>query len=117
MITNILKNLSAKTCGYTGLMLPVCEDIGLAEGANKENYNLSNLLLYSAVCGCGFDTVPIPGDVRIDTLRAILLDVATLAIKLDKQLSVRLFPVPGKKAGEMTTFDSPYLVNGKILEC
>ena len=51
----------------------------------------------------------------MEKLEAILLDVASLAIKLDKPLSARLFPVPGKKAGEMTNFNSPYLVDCKIL--
>jgi uncharacterized protein (UPF0210 family) len=116
MITRILKNLTVKTCGYSGLMLPVCEDFGLAKRASERTYNLTNLLLYSAVCGCGLDVVPLPGDISVEKLADILLDVATLAITLDKPLSARLLPVPGKKAGEMTAFDSPYLVNCKILD-
>ena len=116
LVTRVLKNLSVKQCGYSGLMLPVCEDRGLAAGANDETYNISNLLLYSAVCGCGLDTVPIPGDTPTEKIEAILLDMASLAIKLDKPLSARLFPVPGKKAGEMTSFNSPYLVDCKVLK-
>ncbi|MFA6528973.1 MAG: DUF711 family protein [Candidatus Gracilibacteria bacterium] len=115
LITRVLKGLSVKTCGYSGLMLPVCEDRGLATRANEETYNITNLLLYSAVCGCGLDTVPIPGDTPAEKIEATLLDMATLAIKLDKPLSARLFPVPCKKAGEMTDFKSPYLVDCKIL--
>jgi len=115
IITRVLKNLSVKTCGYSGLMLPVCEDFGLAKRANERTYNLTNLLLYSSVCGCGFDTVPIPGNTNVKKLEAILLDMASLAIKLNKPLSARLFPFPGKKAGEMTKFNSPYLVDCKIL--
>lgn len=116
MITDVLKNLSVKTCGYSGLMLPVCEDIGLAERANEKTYNLTNLLLYSTVCGCGLDTVPVPGDISEKQLQNILLDTAALAIKLDKPLSVRLFPVPGKIAGQITDFQSPYLIDCEILE-
>lgn len=114
IITRVLKSLSVNLCGYSGLMLPVCEDAGLAERANEQRYNLTNLLLYSAVCGCGLDTVPLPGKISVDQLEGILLDMASLAIKLDKPLSARLFPIPGKKAGEMTAFDSPYLVDCKI---
>jgi uncharacterized protein (UPF0210 family) len=116
MITRVLKSLSVKLSGYSGLMLPVCEDLGLAQRANEENYNLTNLLLYSAVCGCGLDTVPIPGDITVEKLQAILLDLAALAIKLNKPLSARLFPIPGKRAGEMTAFNSPYLVDCKIFK-
>ncbi|MEJ6480302.1 DUF711 family protein [Nostoc punctiforme UO1] len=114
MLTRVLKNVSVKICGYSGLMLPVCEDVGLATRANEQTYDITNLLLYSAVCGCGLDTVPIPGDITIEKIAALLIDMATLAIKLDKPLSARLFPIPNKKAGEMTTFNSPYLVDCKI---
>ena len=114
VITGVLKNLSVKTCGYSGLMLPVCEDLGLAQRAGEGTFNLTNLLLYSAVCGCGLDVVPIPGDISVEKIEAILLEVATLAVTLNKPLSARLLPAPGKKAGEMTAFDSPYLVNCRV---
>jgi uncharacterized protein (UPF0210 family) len=116
LITRVLKNLSVKKCGYSGLMLPVCEDFGLAQRANERTYNLTNLLLYSAVCGCGLDTIPLPGDMAVEKIEAILLDVAALAIALNKPLSARLLPVPGKKTGEMTAFNSPFLVDCNILE-
>lgn len=116
MITRVLKGLSVKKCGYSGLMLPVCEDFGLARRANEKMYNLDNLLLYSAVCGCGLDTIPLPGDIATEKIEAILLDVAALAIALDKPLSARLLPVPVKKAGERTSFNSPYLIDCKILD-
>ena len=51
-------------------MLPVCEDFGLARRANEGSYNLTSLLLYSAVCGCGLDTVPIPGNVPVNRIEA-----------------------------------------------
>ena len=116
MITRVLKNLPIKLCGYSGLMLPVCEDFGLAERANERTYTITNLLLYSSVCGCGLDTVPIPGHTTEKQIEATILDMATLAIKLNKPLAARLFPVPGKNAGEMTNFNSPYLIDCKILD-
>lgn len=73
----------------------------------------------------GLDTVPVPGatqqqppEEREALLRAtasLLLDTAALAFRLRKPLSVRLLPVPGGRAGEQTAFDSPYLLNGKIM--
>jgi uncharacterized protein (UPF0210 family) len=116
LITRVLKSLSVKTCGYSGLMLPVCEDFGLAKRAGEKAFSLTDLLLYSAVCGCGLDAIPIPGDISVEKIETILLDVATLATKLNKPLSARLLPFPGRKAGEMTTFNSPYLVNCRILD-
>jgi uncharacterized protein (UPF0210 family) len=114
-ITNALRDPPVKACGYCGLMLPVCEDWGLARRAGEGTYSLTSLLLYSTVCGCGLDAVPLPGDTPVEVIRAILLDVATLAIRLDKPLSARLLPVPGKVAGERTDFGSPYLVDSTIL--
>jgi uncharacterized protein (UPF0210 family) len=114
VITGVLKSLSVKTCGYSGLMLPVCEDFGLAQRASEGTFGLTDLLLYSAVCGCGLDVVPLPGDIAVEKIEAILLDMARLAITLDKPLSARLLPAPGKKAGKMTAFDSPYLVDCRV---
>jgi uncharacterized protein len=42
------------------------------------------------------------------------LDVAAMADRWHKPLSCRVFPVVGGVAGEMTNFDSPYLVNAPI---
>lgn len=70
--------------------------------------------VYSAVCGYELDTLAIPDDITIEAIAALLIDMATLAIKLDKLLSTRLFPILNKKVGKMTTFNSPYLVDCKI---
>lgn len=104
-----------KLTGYNGLMLPLCEDQRLAELANEGKLRITDLLNVSSVCGVGIDTVPIPGDADIMELTSLMLDVAGLAERWNKPLSCRVFPVPNKKVGEMTTFDSPYLVNSKIL--
>ena len=69
-----------------------------------------------AVCGLGLDTVPIAGDTSQGKLAALLLDVAALAFRLDKPLSARVFPVPGKAAGEATSFVNPYLCDTKVFE-
>ncbi|MEJ5203020.1 MAG: DUF711 family protein, partial [Anaerolineales bacterium] len=77
---------------------------------------LKDLLLYSAVCGAGLDTVPLPGDVTSEQLAAVLLDVAALAMRLNKPLTARLMPIPGKQRGEFTSFDFAYFANGGILD-
>jgi uncharacterized protein (UPF0210 family) len=114
-LTRMLKRLPFEQIGYSGLMLPVLEDTLLAARASAGLVSVSELLLYSAVCGTGLDTVPLPGDATREDLGAIILDVAALAVALRKPLSCRLFPVPGKSAGERTEYDSPYLVNGSVL--
>ncbi len=113
-LTAALKSTELPTCGYCGLMLPVLEDAVLGRRWEEGHVNAHQLLLYSAVCGTGLDTVPLPGDSVPETIANLLLDVATLALRLRKPLSARLFPVPGRRAGERTTFTSPYLTNTLI---
>lgn len=115
-ITECLKNAAVKTCGYSGLMLPVLEDYGLALRNTEGKFDIMRLLQYSSICGTGLDTIPLSGDVSEKALYALLLDIAALAVKLHKPLSARLMPVPGKKAGEMTTFDFEYFVNSRIMD-
>ena len=114
-LTQTLRTLALPLCGYSGLMLPVLEDVELGKRSEAGYFNLDSLLLYSSVCGTGLDTIPLPGDVSTSQLAAILTDVAALSIRLAKPLSVRLFPVPGCSAGDMTQFDSPYLTNTKVM--
>ena len=101
--------------GFNGLMLPVLEDSRLAQRAAQGTLSIKDLLLYSAVCGAGLDTVPLPGDISADELAGILLDVAVLAQRLDKPLTARLMPVPGKKAGDQTDFQFAYFANSRVL--
>ena len=110
-ITSAVKAVKVKQVGYAGLMLPVMEDKRLAQRWAENSYEIDSLLAYSAVCGTGLDTVPLPGDVSDARLRSIFGDVAALAWKWHKPLSARLQPVKGKKAGESTDFDSQYLFN------
>ena len=114
-LTRTLRSLDLPLCGYSGLMLPVLEDVGLGKRSEAGYFNLDSLLLYSAVCGTGLDTIPIPGDVSTSQIATILTDVAALSMQLTKPLSVRLFPVPGCKAGDMTHFQSPYLTNTTVM--
>jgi len=110
-ITAALKNTQLPACGYSGLMLPVLEDAVLGRRWEEGLLSAHQLLLYSAICGTGLDTLPLPGDIPSESISHLLLDVATLALRLNKQLSARLFPVPAKRTGDHTEFTSPYLTN------
>lgn len=114
-ITDALKNLEVRTCGYSGLMLPVVEDSVLARRAAEGRYGIQELLLYSSVCGTGLDVVPVPGDTSVDSLAAVIGDVAALSAKYRKPLSARLFPIPGKQAGEAVTFENPFLTDSVVM--
>ncbi|HZW04708.1 MAG TPA: DUF711 family protein [Anaerolineaceae bacterium] len=101
--------------GFNGLMMPVLEDAVLAARSAAGDLTVKDLLLYSAVCGTGLDTVPLPGDSTPDQLSAVLLDVAALSIRLDKPLTARLMPIPGKIAGDPTDFVFDYFANGRVM--
>src|SRR2546426_9576225 len=115
-ITDVLKGLRIKMCGYSGLMLPVLEDPVLARRASEGRFSVRELLLYSSVCGTGLDVVPLPGDTPADQLAALIADGAALSTKLRKPLSARLFLVPGKAAGGMAHFDDPYLTDCVVMK-
>ena len=102
--------------GFNGLMLPVLEDSTLADRSVEGSFSVKDLLMYSAVCGTGLDTVPLPGNITIDEIGALLMDIAALSLRLNKPLTARLMPVPGLKSGEMTQFDFDFFKNGKILD-
>jgi uncharacterized protein (UPF0210 family) len=114
-LTAAVKSVAVKTCGYSGLMLPILEDPVLAERVTEGRIKLSDLLLYSTVCGTGLDVVPVPGDASPQELARVIGDVATLAVRLKKPLSARLFTVPGKKAGEHVEFTDPLLCASKVM--
>ncbi|HEY6945277.1 MAG TPA: DUF711 family protein [Candidatus Acidoferrum sp.] len=110
-ITAAIKDVKVKQTGYTGLMLPVLEDSLLAQRWSEGRISVDALLAYSAVCGTGLDTIPLPGDTTEEQLSLIISDMASLSVKWHKPLSARLLPVVGKGWGETTEFDSPFLVN------
>jgi uncharacterized protein (UPF0210 family) len=111
IITTAVRAVPVKQVGYSGLMVPVMEDKLLAQRWAESSYNIDSLLAYSAVCGTGLDTIPLPGEVTVEQMGRIFGDVASLAMKWNKPLSARLQPIPGKKAGDRTDFDDPFLFN------
>ena len=117
MITRAIRRTRVRRCGFSGLMLPLLEDSVLARRAAESPPTVHELLLYSAVCGTGLDTIPLPGDVSEAELAGIYLDVAALSVALDgKPLTVRLMPVPGAAAGDLTSYSFDYFANSRVLD-
>ena len=114
IITTAVKAVPVNQVGYSGLMVPVMEDKLLAQRWAESTYNIDSLLAYSAVCGTGLDTIPLPGDISLEQMERIFGDVASLATKWNKPLSARLQPIRDKKPGEQTEFQDPYLFNTKV---
>jgi uncharacterized protein len=113
-LTAAIRDIHVKRTGYNGLMIPILEDERLAQRWSEGNISIDALLSYSAVCGTGLDTVPLPGDVTEQQLDLIIGDMASLAFKWKKPLSARLLPVANKAAGDTTDFDDPALTNATI---
>lgn len=113
-ITEVLASVQVKKCGYSGLMLPVLEDAVLAQRAAEGFLTVEGLLAYSAVCGTGLDTIPLPGDVTEEELTGLLLDVAAMAARLNKPLAARLMPIPGLQGGDRTGFTFEYFANSAV---
>jgi uncharacterized protein (UPF0210 family) len=111
IITAAVKAVPEKQVGYSGLMVPVLEDKVLAQRWAESTYNIDSLLAYSAVCGTGLDTIPLPGDISVEQMERIFGDVASLAVKWNKPLSARLQPVHGKNPGDRTDFQDSALFN------
>jgi len=114
-LTDTLDRATFKRTGFNGLMLPLLEDSTLARRGAEGVLSVTDLLMFSAVCGTGLDTIPLPGDTTVDQLQAVLLDLAALSSRLNKPLTGRLMPIPGFKAGDETKFNFDYFANSRVL--
>jgi uncharacterized protein (UPF0210 family) len=101
--------------GFSGFMQPVLEDSILAKRAAEGTLTIKDALLYSAVCGTGLDCVPLAGNTTAEQITPLLLDLCALALRLDKPLTARLMPIPGKTAGDATNFDFGFFANSKVM--
>jgi hypothetical protein len=115
ILTEAIDRADFPHTGFSGFMQPILEDSVLAQRAAQGTLTVKDALLYSAVCGTGLDTVPLPGDTTSEQLVPLLLDLCALALRLDKPLTARLMPIPGKKAGEETSFDFAFFAPSKVM--
>jgi uncharacterized protein (UPF0210 family) len=115
ILTDAIDRADFPRAGFSGLMMPVLEDSTLAKRAAEKVLTVKDLLMYSSVCGSGLDTIPLPGDTTTDQISALLLDISALALRLHKPLTARLMPVPGKKAGDETSFNFDYFSNSQVM--
>lgn len=115
ILTSSLQQAQYQKTGFNGLMLPVLEDSTLALRAAEGSLSVSELLMFSAVCGAGLDVIPLPGDTTPEEIYPILLDLGALALRLNKPLTARLMPIPGKRAGDPTTFNFGYFANSRVM--
>jgi uncharacterized protein len=115
IIKSVVKRSGIRATGFNGVMYSVLEDHGLGKvGSEPDGLPISQLLALSAICGCGIDMVPVPGDISQNEIASIMLDVAAKATWLGKPLGVRLLPIPGKDVGDMTNFKHDFFINTRV---
>ncbi len=91
---------SSHVGGLSGAFIPVSEDLGIGQAAERGYLNIEKLEAMTAVCSVGLDMVSVPGDTSAATLSAIIADEMAIGMINHKTTAVRIIPVPGKKAGE-----------------
>jgi uncharacterized protein (UPF0210 family) len=116
ILTEAIERANFPHVGFNGFMQPVLEDSILALRAAEGTLTVKDALLYSAVCGTGLDTVPLAGDTTAEEIAPLLLDLCALAMRLDKPLTARLMPIPGKQAGDEIRFDFSFFANGRVMK-
>ncbi|HLO32624.1 MAG TPA: DUF711 family protein [Anaerolineales bacterium] len=115
ILTEAIDRADFPHTGFSGFMQPILEDSVLARRAAEGTLTVKDALLYSAVCGTGLDTIPLPGDTTSEELVPLLLDLCALALRLDKPLTARLMPIPNKKAGDETNFDFAFFAPSRVM--
>ncbi|HEY3298319.1 MAG TPA: PFL family protein [Armatimonadota bacterium] len=95
---------SSSVGGLSGAFIPVAEDATLAKAVEDGHLTLEKLEAMTSVCSVGLDMIALPGDTSAQTLTAIAMDELAIGVINRKTTSVRLIPVPGKKAGDRAVF-------------
>lgn len=114
LLRTLVRDSGITPAGFCGVMLSLLEDDVMGQRNNTAAFSIDSLLLYSTVCGCGLDMIPLPGDVFEEEIAAMILDTATISAALGKPLGVRLLPIPTKQVGELTEFNMDFLFNTRV---
>ena len=88
----------------------------MCKSNDKKLLSIDKIIGYSTLCGCGLDMVPVPGNLLVEELASIVLDIAATASKLNKPLGFRVLPIPNKQSNEFTEFDMDFLTNTRVMD-
>ncbi len=91
---------SSRVGGLSGAFIPVSEDIGMIQAAEKGAITLDKLEAMTCVCSVGLDMIAVPGDTTAETISAIIADEAAIGMINNKTTAVRIIPAPGKTVGD-----------------
>ena len=90
--------------GLSGAFIPLSEDAGMIEAAERGAITIDKLEAMTAVCSVGLDMIAIPGDTPAETIAAIIADEAAIGMINKKTTAVRLIPAVGKRVGDWVDF-------------
>lgn len=95
---------SSHVGGLSGAFIPVSEDAGMIEAAQKEYLNVYKLEAMTSVCSVGLDMIAIPGDTHEDVIAGMIADEMAIGMINKKTTAVRIIPAINKKAGDEVSF-------------
>ncbi len=95
---------SSRVGGLSGAFIPVSEDSGMIESAERGGITIEKLEAMTCVCSVGLDMIALPGDTPATTISAIIADEAAIGMVNNKTTAVRVIPVPGKNVGDEVNF-------------
>ena len=90
--------------GLSGAFIPVSEDAGMIEAAQKGVLTIDKLEAMTSVCSVGLDMIAIPGDTPVQTIAGMIADEMAIGMINKKTTAVRVIPVPNKKEGDWVKF-------------
>lgn len=95
---------SGRVGGLSGTFIPVSEDAGMIRAVQEGALSLGKLEALTSVCSVGMDMFAVPGSTPPDVLSAIIADELAIGIVNNKTTSVRVIPVPNRRAGQIVQF-------------
>lgn len=95
---------SSSVGGLSGAFIPVSEDAGMIEAAEKGALSLEKLEAMTCVCSVGLDMIAVPGDTPVEAIAGIIADEMAIGVINNKTTAVRLIPAIGKNEGDSVEF-------------
>ena len=115
-VKSALHDCDARCVGFNGVMYSVMEDDFLAQANSMRALSIEKLALFSSVCACGIDMVPISSHMFAEDVAHLILDVASLAVRLKKPLGVRLLPIPRAAVNEYTQMNLDFICDSRVMD-
>ena len=104
---------SSHVGGLSGAFIPVSEDAGMIEAAEKGYLTFSKLEAMTSVCSVGLDMIAIPGETPADTIAGIIADEMAIGMINKKLLQSELYLRQVKKL-EIISLTEDFLVKLRL---